>query len=122
MAALRLRYDAVMAPSAETLPQLLLAQALRWGNRRVAIREKEFGIWQAYTWRQYADNVQRIALGLASLGFRRGDKVAVIGDNRPQLYWTMVAAQALGGVPRSEERRVGKECTSWCRSRWSPYH
>jgi len=88
-----------MAHSAETLPQLLQEKALRWGDGRVAIREKEFGIWQAYTWRQYADHVQRIALGLASLGFRRGDKIAVIGDNRPQLYWTMVAAQALGGVP-----------------------
>ena len=91
--------ERVSEPSAETLPQLLLGQALRWGDRRVAIREKEFGIWQAYTWRQYADRVQRIALGLASLGFHRGDKIAIIGDNRPQLYWTMVAAQALGGVP-----------------------
>jgi long-chain acyl-CoA synthetase len=88
-----------MEPSAETLPQLLLGQARRWGDRRVAIREKEFGIWQAYTWRQYADHVERIALGLASLGFHRGEKIAIIGDNRPQLYWTMVAAQALGGVP-----------------------
>ena len=88
-----------MEVAGETLPRLLLAQAARWGDRRAAIREKEFGIWQAYTWRQYADNVRRIALGLASLGFRRGDKIAVIGDNRPQLYWTMVAAQALGGAP-----------------------
>ena len=88
-----------MEPSPETLPQFLLAQAERWGDRRAAIREKEFGIWQAYTWRQYADHVQRFALGLASLGFHRGDKIAVIGDNRPQLYWTMVAAQALGGAP-----------------------
>ncbi len=89
----------MIAPSGKTLPQLLLAKAARWGDRRVAIREKEFGIWQAYTWRQYAEQVQKIALGLASLGFRRGDKIAVIGDNRPQLYWTMVAAQALGGAP-----------------------
>ena len=88
-----------MEPSTDTLPQLLLAQAARWGDRRAAIREKEFGIWQAYTWRQYADHVKRIALGLASLGFRRGDKMAIIGDNRPQLYWTMVAVQALGGAP-----------------------
>ena len=92
-------HDCMIEYSPETLPQLLEEKALRWGDRRVAIREKEFGIWQAYSWRQYADHVQRIALGLASLGFRRGDKIAVIGDNRPQLYWTMVAAQALGGVP-----------------------
>src|ERR1700682_2212890 len=89
----------MMERAAETLPRLLLAQVARWGDRRVAIREKEFGIWQAYTWRQYADHVERIALGLASLGFHRGDKIAIIGDNRPQLYWTMVAAQGLGGGP-----------------------
>jgi long-chain acyl-CoA synthetase len=88
-----------MERTAETLPRLLLAQAARWGDRRAAIREKEFGIWQTYTWRQYAEHVQSIAMGLAALGFRRGDKIAVIGDNRPQLYWTMVAAQALGGAP-----------------------
>ena len=83
----------------DTLPKLLLAQAARWDSRRVAIREKEFGIWQAYSWRDVAHHVELIALGLASLGFRRGDKIAVIGDNRPQLYWTMLAAQALGGAP-----------------------
>jgi len=83
----------------DTLPKLLLAQAARWDSRRVAIREKEFGIWQSYSWRDAADHVERIALGLASRGFRRGDKIALIGDNRPQLYWTMLAAQALGGVP-----------------------
>jgi predicted TIM-barrel fold metal-dependent hydrolase len=73
-----------MKPSAETLPQLLLAQAERWGNRRVAIREKEFGIWQAYAWRQYADHVQRIALGLASLGFRRGAEKYIFGSDAPR--------------------------------------
>jgi long-chain acyl-CoA synthetase len=80
-----------------TLPLLLMANARRWGSR-VAIREKEYGIWQAYSWLAYLDNVRAFALGLAGLGFRRGDKLAIIGDNRPQLYWAMVAAQALGGV------------------------
>ena len=69
-------HDCMIEHSPETLPQLLEEKALRWGDRRAAIREKEFGIWQAYTWRQYADHVQRIALGLAALGFRRG----VIGE------------------------------------------
>jgi len=90
---------AIQPETPDTLPKLLLAQAARWGDRRVAIREKEFGIWQAHSWRASAGHVERIALGLASLGFRRGDKIAVIGDNRPQLYWTMLAAQALGGAP-----------------------
>ena len=91
--------SAIQPETADTLPKLLLAQAARWGDRRVAIREKEFGIWQSHSWQDAARHVERIALGLASLGFRRGDKIAVIGDNRPQLYWTMFAAQALGGAP-----------------------
>src|SRR4029450_5934244 len=90
---------AIQPENSDTLPKLLLAQAARWGARRVAIREKEFGIWQAHSWQDSAAHVQRIALGLAGLSFRRGDKIAIIGDNRPQLYWTMLAAQALGGVP-----------------------
>src|SRR5215813_3188458 len=90
---------AVQPENADTLPKLLLAQVARWGDRRVAIREKEFGIWQSHSWRDSARHVERIALGLASLGFRRGDKIAVIGDNRPQLYGTMFAAQTLGGAP-----------------------
>jgi long-chain acyl-CoA synthetase len=88
----------MLTPGLDTLPKLALDNSQRLAAT-VAIREKEFGIWQAHTWKDYVDHVRRIALGLASLGFRRGDKLAVIGDNRPQLYWTMVAAQALGGVP-----------------------
>ena len=81
-----------------TLPQFLLRNA-REHLRRVAMREKEYGIWQSFTWAQYLDHVKAIALGLARLGFVRGDKLAIISDNRPQVYWTMVAAQACGGVP-----------------------
>jgi long-chain acyl-CoA synthetase len=63
------------------------------------MREKDLGIWQAWTWAQVADEVRAIACGLAELGFRRGDNLAIIGDNRPRLYWAMCAAQCLGGVP-----------------------
>jgi long-chain acyl-CoA synthetase len=83
----------------DTLPKLLLANASRYGPRQVAMREKEYGIWQTYRWSQYREHVREFALGLAHLGFRRGDKLAIIGDNRPQLYWALAAAQALGGVP-----------------------
>jgi long-chain acyl-CoA synthetase len=83
----------------DTLPKILLANAQRYGRRKVAIREKEYGIWQAYSWEQYLEQVRDFALGLAQLGFQRGDKLAIIGDNRPQLYWALVAVQALGGVP-----------------------
>jgi long-chain acyl-CoA synthetase len=81
-----------------TLPRLLQRNARELGNRP-AIREKDRGIWQTWSWRAYHDQVRDLALGLAALGFRRGDRLSVIGDNRPRLYWAQVAAQALGGVP-----------------------
>ena len=87
-----------LGPDRDTFPKLVRRNAERFGHR-VAIREKDYGIWQAYTWRDYVDQARLITLGLASLGFARGDKIAIIGDNRPQLYWTVMAAQALGGVP-----------------------
>jgi long-chain acyl-CoA synthetase len=85
-------------PASDTFPKLIRANARRLG-REVAIREKDLGIWQSYTWAEYETHGRRIALGLAALGLRRGDKVAIIGDNRPQLYWAVLATQALGGVP-----------------------
>src|SRR5207247_949436 len=87
-----------LPPEADTFPKLVRANARRLGQK-VAIREKDYGIWQAYTWSAYFEGARLIALGLASLGFARGDKVAIVGDNRPQLYWTVMATQALGGIP-----------------------
>jgi len=81
-----------------TLPRLLQRNARDLGPRP-AIREKDRGIWQSWTWREYHDQVRELALGLAALGFRRGDRLSVIGDNRPRLYWAQVAAQCLGGAP-----------------------
>ncbi|MGH7412635.1 MAG: AMP-binding protein, partial [Candidatus Rokuibacteriota bacterium] len=88
----------MLDPTRDTFPKLALdnARRLPW---KVAIREKDLGIWQSYTWSEYLDQARLIALGLAALGFARGDKTAVVGDNRPQLYWAMLATQALGGVP-----------------------
>ncbi|MFN0040980.1 MAG: AMP-binding protein [Burkholderiales bacterium] len=63
------------------------------------MREKDLGIWQSWTWREYADEVRFLSCGLAELGFRRGMNLAIIGDNRPRLYWSFAAAQSLGGVP-----------------------
>jgi len=80
-----------------TLPRLLQRNA-RELRDRPAIREKDRGIWQSWTWREYHDHVRDFALGLAALGFQRGEKLSVIGDNRPRLYWAQVAAQALGGI------------------------
>ena len=80
-----------------TLPRLLQRNARDFA-RRTAIREKDRGIWQSYTWAEYHAHVRDFALGLAALGFQRGDRLSVIGDNRPRLYWAQVAAQCLGGV------------------------
>jgi long-chain acyl-CoA synthetase len=82
----------------DTFPKLARANAQRIPER-VAMREKDYGIWQSTTWGQYLAEARAIALGLASLGLTRGDKVAIVGDNRPQLYWAVLATQALGGVP-----------------------
>src|SRR5262245_22556427 len=81
-----------------TLPRLLQKNARELGHRP-AVREKDRGIWQTWTWREYHDQVRDLALGLAALGFKRGDRLSVIGDNRPRLYWAQMAAQCLGGVP-----------------------
>lgn len=88
-----------MVESADTFPKILLANVKKYGHTKIAIREKDYGIWQSYTWQDYHDQVKDFALGLASLGFKRGDKMAIIGDNRPQLYWGLAAIQSLGGIP-----------------------
>jgi long-chain acyl-CoA synthetase len=80
-----------------TLPRLLLRNAKDLA-RHTAIREKDRGIWQSYTWADYLAHVRDFALGLAALGFKRSDRLSVIGDNRPRLYWAQVAAQCLGGA------------------------
>jgi long-chain acyl-CoA synthetase len=82
----------------DTFPKLLLHHA-RVRPERPAIREKDLGIWQTWTWRQYADEVRALACGLASQGFKRGDHLALVGANRPRIYAAVCAAQCLGGVP-----------------------
>jgi long-chain acyl-CoA synthetase len=80
-----------------TLPQLLRRNAERMPDR-TALREKDLGIWQSYSWRRYWEEVRDLALGLAAAGFRHGDKLAVIGENRPRLYFAQLAAMSLGGI------------------------
>ena len=82
----------------DTFPKLLADRA-RGSAGKPAYRVKEYGIWQTYRWGHVAEQVQLLAAGLADLGFRRGDRLIVVGDNRPRLYWAMCAAQSLGGVP-----------------------
>jgi len=82
----------------DTFPKLLLRNAKVRGTRP-ASREKEYGIWQTWTWAQVLDEVRAIACGLSAMGLKRGERLAIIGDNRPQLYWSMVAAQSIGAIP-----------------------
>ncbi len=81
----------------QTFPRLLLQHAQTRANKP-AFREKDLGIWQTWNWAQVADEVRALACGLAAMGFKRGMNLAIIGDNRPRLYWSMAAAQCLGGV------------------------
>jgi long-chain acyl-CoA synthetase len=81
-----------------TIPKLFFQQATRYANNRVAMREKEFGIWRPITWQDYLENVKYIALGLISLGLEENDKVAMIGDNRPEGLWAEMAALCARGI------------------------
>lgn len=82
----------------DTLPKLLKHHA-QARPAHPAMREKDYGIWQTWSWAEVHDEIMAFAAGLARLGFQRGDTLAIVGDNRPQLYWSMVAAQVLGGTP-----------------------
>src|SRR5216684_8175320 len=82
---------------ATSLPRMLRHNAQTMAERP-ALREKNLVIWQTYRWARYYQEVRDFAAGLAAHGFRRGDKLAVIGDNRPRLYWAQLAAQCLGGI------------------------
>jgi long-chain acyl-CoA synthetase len=93
-----------------TFPQLLLKHAAE-RPAAAAMREKEYGIWQAHSWAGMATLVEHIACGLHQAGLRRGEHMAVIGANRPRLYATMLAAQSLGAIPIPlYQDAVGAEC------------
>ncbi|MGB4926541.1 MAG: AMP-binding protein [Giesbergeria sp.] len=81
-----------------TFPQLLLQHAAERPDAP-ALREKEYGIWQAHSWSQLAKLVEQVAAGLQQAGLRRGEHMVVIGSNRPRLYATMLAIQAVGAIP-----------------------
>ena len=82
----------------DTFPKLLLRNAERFAARP-AYRFKNYGIWQTWTWAELVGEVRDFAISLNALGLKRGDKVAIVGSNRPRLYWTFLAVQSLGGVP-----------------------
>ncbi len=81
-----------------SVPALLHRNAKQFANAP-AYREKEYGIWQSWTWSETRDEVEALALGFMEMGIDEGDFIAVIGRNRPNLYWVMMAAQMVGAVP-----------------------
>jgi long-chain acyl-CoA synthetase len=82
----------------KTLPGLLKRNAKEFGDRKVALREKEFGIWQSVSWQEYYNKIKYLSLGLMELGCVKGDKLSVIGDNRPEWLYSELAIQSLGGA------------------------
>ena len=83
----------------QTLPSLLIKNAERYGNNRIALREKEFGIWQSVTWQQYLEHVRDFSLGLISLGLNPGETLGIIGGNRPEWIYAELATQVARGIP-----------------------
>jgi long-chain acyl-CoA synthetase len=82
----------------ETFPKLLIRNAHLYGSRP-AMRHKDLGIWQSWTWGQALEIVRAYAVGLSRMGLKRGDTIAIVGANRPKLYWSVTAAQMLGAIP-----------------------
>ena len=88
----------IAAAPADTFPKLLIRNAELYGSRP-AMRHKDLGIWQTWTWAQTLEIVRAYAVGLHRLGIRRGETVAIVGGNRPKLYWSEMAVQMLGAIP-----------------------
>ena len=82
----------------DTFPKLLRKNYQLYDSRKVAMRKKALGIWRRYTWKDYYEKVRYFCLGLISIGMGRNDKVSIIGENEPELYWAELAVQAAGGV------------------------
>jgi long-chain acyl-CoA synthetase len=81
-----------------TLPQILFKQAKELGSNKIAIREKMYGIWLSYNWTDYFHYTKNAALGLKSLGLKRGENIGIITDNHPEWLFTEIGAQALGAI------------------------
>ena len=82
----------------DTLPKLLRRNYEKYGDKRIAMRKKDFGFWQSYSWEDYYEKVKYSSLGLISLGFQPGDKAVVIGENEPEAYWAQLAVLAARGA------------------------
>lgn len=90
--------DTPITSEQDTIPRLLARNAAQFADAP-AYREKEFGIWQSWTWAETSREIHSLALGFLTLGVNPGDHIAIVGRNRPYFYWAMVAAQCVGAVP-----------------------
>jgi len=82
----------------DTLAKLLRSNAEKYGDRKIAMRVKDRGIWQRFTWKDYYERVKYFSLGLVSLAMKRGDKVSILGENKPEIFWAELGVQAAGGT------------------------
>ena len=87
-----------MEKNTETLPKMLRKNYEKYGDKAIAMRRKDLGIWNEYTWKDYYEQAKYFALGLRNYGFREGDKLAIIGDNDPEWYWAELGALSVGGI------------------------
>jgi long-chain acyl-CoA synthetase len=94
----RLDQEAISQLCQYTLPQILFKQAKELGTKKTAIREKMYGIWQAYDWQVYFQYTRQVALGFLALGLKRGENVGIITDNHPEWLFSEMGAQALGAI------------------------
>jgi long-chain acyl-CoA synthetase len=86
-----------LSPELDTIPKAFLRSVKRFGDR-VAMRKKRLGIWEEYTWNQVYDHVRNFSMGLVALGLKREDKVAIIGENDPEFYWSEIAIHSIGAI------------------------
>jgi long-chain acyl-CoA synthetase len=82
----------------DTLPKQFLDKVLKYGDRKIALRQKDFGIWQEYTWQESYQQTRDLCLGLVSMGLKRGDRVCIVGDNDRQHLWVDLAIMSAGGT------------------------
>ncbi|MEJ2717773.1 MAG: AMP-binding protein, partial [Deltaproteobacteria bacterium] len=89
--------EAALIPE-DTLPKLLLRNYRKYGSEQVAAREKTMGIWQSYSWKDYYEIVKHLALAFKSLGLGEGERISILGENKPHAFWFELAAHSLRGV------------------------
>ena len=82
----------------DTLPKLLKANCEKYGDKKLSMSVKDLGIWKPDTWKDYYDKVKYFSLGLISMGLEPGDRVAILGETKPESYWAELGAQAGGGA------------------------